>query len=227
MFSSIASRLASMLATDPTLDGSTEDAMRTLPTSCALVATLALAACGSSSTAPLVTPVTIDGVSSPGEWDDATQVPAFAGATFFYKNDGETLYLALSVQDASLGADDELTIRFDNDRNGVMDTGEDNIGVGGDGTFRDAHAEGGSWGFVDQEVDGSGAAGSSGGIDFFELAHPLDSGDTDDFSVSPGDRLGYCLYFFLDGTASDLTTFPSGCQLVGTDLGGYQEIVIR
>jgi hypothetical protein len=201
--------------------------MRTLPTSFALATTIALAACGSDSTGPLATPVTVDGVNSPGEWDDATQVPAFAGATFFYKNDGENLYLALSVQDASLGAADILSIRFDNNRNGVMDTGEDNLGVSGDGTFRDGHAEGGSWGFADDEVNGTGAAGSSGGVDFFEISHPLDSGDANDFGVSSGDRLGYCIYFFLDGTASDATTFPTGCEVAGEDLSGYQEIDIR
>jgi len=202
--------------------------MRTLPTSFALATMLVLAACGSGTpTALLSTPMTIDGVSSPGEWDDATQGPAFAGATFLYKNDGENLYLALSVQDASLGADDQLVLRFDNDGNGVMDTGEDNLGVGGDGDFQDAHAEGGFWGIADQEVDGDGAAGFSGGTDFFEISHPLSSGDADDFSVSSGDRIGYCVYFFLDGTASDATTFPTGCQLVGNDLSGYQEITIR
>jgi hypothetical protein len=201
--------------------------MRTLPTSFALATTIALAACGSDSTGPLATPVTVDGVSSPGEWDDATQVPAFAGATFFYKNDGENLYLALSVQDASLGAADILSIRFDNNRNGVWDTREDNLTVAGDGTFDDAHAEDGSWGIVDQEMNGSGAAGFSDGADFFEISHPLDSGDPDDFAVSSGDRVGYCIYFFLNGTASDATTFPTGCQVAGEDLSGYQEIDIR
>jgi hypothetical protein len=202
--------------------------MRTPSTSLALVATLALAACGGqSSTGPSSTPVVVDGVESPGEWDDATQVPAFSGATFFYKSDGVRLYLALSVQDATLDANDVVDIRFDNDRNGRRDATEDELALSGDGTFYDDHVLADSWGNLDQEQDGSGAVGASGGTNFFEMTHPLESGDSNDVSVASGDRIGYCLYVFIDGTASDATSLPSGCPEAGDDLSGYLEIDIK
>lgn len=168
----------------------------------------------------------LDGVRTPGEWDGAASVPAFDGATFFYMNDGVNLYVALEVEDETLGADDVVQIRFDNQRDGGWDEGEDNISLTGSGAFNDLHASATSWSVFDDQQDGAGGAGASGGTNFFEMAHPLDSGDPQDFALSPGDTVGYCIVYRMDGVGVTATTFPIGCHMSGDDLSGYAELEV-
>lgn len=195
-----------------------------------LAATVIVGACGSSSTSSESSghlPVVIDGLRSGGEWDDATSVPAFSGATFLYKTVGDTLYVALEVADPTLTADDELQIRFDNNRNGIFDADEDGVSVTGSGTFTDTHGNGSFWALVDQHADGLAAAGQAGGKNFFEIGHPLASGDPDDFDLQRGDVAGYCLIYFKDGPATSQTTFPQECNITGGDLSGYAPLSIQ
>lgn len=169
----------------------------------------------------------IDGVRSPGEWDAATSVEVFAGATLFFMNDGVDLYLALEVDDGTIGADDRVEIRFDNTRNGVFDANEDNIAVSGTGAFSDMHSSATSWAIFDGQQDGAGAAGASGGKNFFEMVHPLNSGDPQDFALSSGDAVGYCLSYRMDGSLVSAAIFPAGCQFDGNDLSEYAELVVN
>lgn len=172
-------------------------------------------------------PPTVDGVRDPGEWDDATSVPAFTGATFLYQNDDENLYLALEVDDPTFTGSDRLDLRFDNARDGSLDDGEDNLRVDVTSGFADAHFSGGSWSSDDSQQDGAGAAGGSGGTNFFEIVHPLDSGDPDDFSLSTDDLVGYCIIYFEDGTSNADTTYPSTCNTFGSDLTGFAELSVE
>lgn len=167
------------------------------------------------------TPV-IDGVQGPGEWDSAAQIPVFSallpGGTIFIMNDATNLYFALSIPDATLGADDALRIRFDNDHNDIVENGEDNLALRGDSVFTDAHFSGSSssWGFQDNQEEGTGAAGQAAGVNFFEIAHPLNSGDPFDISVVSGDTLGFCVTYLFDGTIYPAdSVFPALC------IGGY------
>lgn len=149
---------------------------------------------------------TIDGVKGPGEWDGATTVTVFAvSATFYYMNDAENLYVALEVPDP--GGIDRFFIRFDNDLDGVDTVGDDALEISL-GIFSDQHGEPGSWGLLDTSQDGTGAAGTTGGVNFLEIAHPLDSGDPSDFSLEEGDMVGYCLNYGGPGLISDWT-YPS------------------
>jgi hypothetical protein len=187
-------------------------------------------ACGGSTTPSDATthhPVVIDGVRGAGEWDDATSVPAFGGATFLYKTVGDTLFVALDVADPTLTVDDVLQIRFDDTRNGTFDTIEDGLSVTGAGAFGDTHGNGSAWSIVDEHPDGSAAAGQSGGDNFFEISHPLASGDAEDFSLQRGDLVGYCLIYFQDGTATSQTTFPLDCNAAGADLSGFATLVVQ
>ena len=68
-------------------------------------------------------------------------------------------------------------------------------------------------------TDGSGEG-------FFEMSHPLNSGDVNDFSLSVGDVLGICIRYFDDGTASTSSTWPEGCVLASEEQGLYHEITI-
>lgn len=168
----------------------------------------------------------LDGVRSPGEWDGATSVPAFDGATVLYMNDGVNLYLAFEVEDETLGADDNVRFRFDNQRDGAWDEGEDNFSLSGAGNFTDLHASATGWSIFDDQQDGAGAAGASAGVNFFEIAHPLDSGDPQDFALSPGDTVGYCVIYRMDGVGVSATTFPIACHMSGDDLSGYAELEV-
>lgn len=151
----------------------------------------------------------IDGIKSPGEWDAAASVAVFTGGTFYYLNDDDNLYLALEVADPSLTGDDRLRIRFDNMLDGLDSDGDDEL-ILEVSLFLDRHFEGSvpAWGVTDIQQDGTGAVGASEGINFFELAHPLNSGDPDDFSLSTGSSVGYCLDYFRDGAAGSQTTYP-------------------
>lgn len=194
-----------------------------------LAAVVIVGACSSSTSSDASghSPVVIDGQRSGGEWDDATSVPAFSGATFLYKTVGDTLYVALEVADPTLTPDDVLDIRFDDNRNGVFDTVEDGLSVTGAGTFVDTYGNGSFWSIADNHSDGSAAAGQTSGKDFFEIGHPLASGDPEDFDLQRGDLAGYCLIYFKDGTATSQTTFPQDCNVAGSDLSGFAPLTVR
>ncbi len=179
-----------------------------------------------TSTAP-----TIDGVLSPGEWSAADQVSVFSaaydGSTFYVMNDSDNLYLALSVLDSTFTVNDMMSVRFDNDHNGVYDYGDDKI-FPTTTQYRDLHynASAAGWGTPDTQVNGNSAASSGTSMNFFEVSKPLDSGDTFDFSLAMGDIVGFSLTYFDDGTAySASTVFPIGSR-TGGDASLYGDITI-
>ena len=167
---------------------------------------------GDSFTTTFGTP-TIDGIQSTGEWDTAVQIPVFtlAPGTVYIMHDFTNLYFALRVTDNTLGNDDRFEIRFDNAHNGTIDDGDDELRLGGLSLFRDAHFEASipTFGIHDAQQDGSGAAGHAGADNFFEISHPLNSGEVDDIAIAEGDSISFCLRYFLDGTSyASGTGFP-------------------
>jgi len=81
---------------------------------------------------------TIDGVMSPGEWDNAVKIvfdanipPSEGGgttpATLFIMNDGIYLYLAIMVARPSFGLLTELDVDFDNNNTGIPVDGDDSF----------------------------------------------------------------------------------------------------
>ncbi len=175
---------------------------------------------------------TIDGVWGPGEWAAAAQAPIFPnalpGSTLLVMNDDRNLYIAASVTDPTLSSADILDIQFDNQRNGVPDDGDDDLTVGGDGWFGDAHFEVtvGSWGMGDLVIHGAGSVGHAGGVNFFEISHPLNSGDPDDMAVRAGESLGVCVIYFWDGAATSNTSFPRDCHLGQNAQSLYAHLIL-
>jgi hypothetical protein len=166
----------------------------------------------------------IDGIRSPGEWDAATPVAVFPGGTFYHTNDGTTLYVALEMADAVPQAADGFRIRFDDTLDGLATTGDNEVRVRMD-TYDDMHRTPFGWGVFDTQEDGTGAAGSSAGVNFFEVAFPLNSGDANDFALSAGDPVGYCVQYLNNGLASDTSVYPrvgafDNCMLDSTQ-GNY------
>lgn len=174
---------------------------------------------------------TIDGSLGSGEWDNAMSWSvfggAYAGSTFYMMNDLDNLYLALSVVDSTFTDFDILNIRFDNANNGTEDAGDDELFLSRVEGFRDAHFNGTSWGISDVTQNGAGAVQDLGTVNFFEVAHPLASGDAFDFSLMPGDTVGFCLRYFDDGTSTtNDTNFPPNCVLTVNDQTLYVDYVV-
>jgi len=166
----------------------------------------------------------IDGVKSSNEWDAATSVAVFPGGTLYYTNDETTLYLALEVADAVSQAADGFRIRFDDTRDGLATTGDNEVRLRMD-TYDDMHRTPFGWGVFDTQEDGTGAAGASAGVNFFEVTFPLNSGDANDFALSAGDQVGYCVQYLNNGLASDASVYPrvgafDNCML-DSDQGAY------
>jgi len=145
----------------------------------------------------------MDGAVGATEWEDAAHAQIAIGWTFvgdvWIMNDAENLYLAVKIADISLTSSDRLVIAFDNNNDGIYGIGEDNLQLSGDSTFYDAFwtdthpqtdtAEGGT-------SDGEGRSSGSGGYNYFELTHPIDSTDNaHDFSLSAGDTVGFSVEY--------------------------------
>ncbi len=166
---------------------------------------------------------TIDGTFSPGEWANATalnfaaNVPAADGGgttpvTLYVMNDAASLYLALKIARGSIGSGGgtNVVFEFDNDHSGgpAPAEGDDavvfNIGFFGPlfidlyrtlqpPLLRTDNVFGGT-------ADGSGAGSNDGAFTYFELSHPLDGADdTHDFSLHPGDVVGFNMILTLWG----------------------------
>jgi hypothetical protein len=178
------------------------------------------------------TPPTIDGVMSTGEWDDADTVLVFsstwANSTIYVMNDEDNLYIALSVFDATFTSTDSVSVRFDNDHNHVTDEDDDKAWTYAS-TYTDRHFEAAAvgWGTLDSQTDGSGAGGTTGGTNFFEISKPLKSGDPEDFNLTVGDTVGACLSYFDDGIAySKWTVYPVDGRLAVNAQAKYFDIQI-
>ena len=150
---------------------------------------------------------TIDGVNDIGEWDNSGKgsVDFFANllngqtapGTLFAANDESNLYLAVSFAAIAPGFDPPrgVVFEFDSDLDGnFTEEGEDailfnaqsnsfhdNIRVGNSGPFDTS---------VGGTTDGNGAFSEAADTTVYELWHPLNSGDVNDFSLSVGDLIG-------------------------------------
>jgi len=146
---------------------------------------------------------TIDGAVGATEWENAAHAPIAIGWTFvgdiWIMNDAENLYLAIKIADSSLTAMDRVYIAFDNNNDGVRADGDDILGLQGDSYFMDLF-RGGITKFDTNEggtSEGEGGASGSGGFNFFEFKHPLDSADNShDFSLSAGDTVGFLVEYW-------------------------------
>jgi hypothetical protein len=90
----------------------------------------------------------------------------------------------------------------------------------------DAHCNGTYWGYGDAHQNGLGAGSAVSGGNFFEIAHPLNDGDSEDLFVMPGQAIGLCVRYSNDGGGSALDVYPIGCLYGGASETGYVEYVI-
>jgi hypothetical protein len=146
------------------------------------------------------TPPIIDGTMSPGEWAAADTINFVSTDqtivhTLYVMNDMNNLYLAVMREDTTPAtAADSVTFVFDNNNNGVIETGDDRISAMlalGRPVFSDAFYSG-AIPVSDGTVDGSAAVGAQGTYTIFEISHPFHSGDYGhDFNLNFGDTVGF------------------------------------
>jgi hypothetical protein len=168
---------------------------------------------------------TVDGVRSAHEWD-AAGAAAFAAtlpgggstpAVFYVMNDGTNLYLGLALAAWNLPAQSSMELNFDNNDNGVCDSGEDALAVNSanptflnDDFWGAACSGGGNDTSAGGTLDGSTQVAASGAASFWEMAHPLnDADDAHDFSLAVGNVVGFSLGVTLCGVGCVTTYFPA------------------
>jgi hypothetical protein len=157
----------------------------------------------------------VDGVMGPGEWDGAATFEFNAAlsaaqgggtrpATLFVMNDATNVYLAVRVALPSPATSSGVVFEFDNDHDGRWpENGDDalvlNPSLGFSDNVRTAcpgDSRPGVCGPVDTSVggtnDGQGVMGNNGAFSFYEISHPLDSGDVGhDFALTQGSGVGF------------------------------------
>jgi len=158
------------------------------------------------------TPPTIDGSIGTTEWANAATASLTLGAysaTLYVMNDATNLYLAFKINDpdyehGSGMSSDAILFKFDNDNDGVHpEDGDEYLLLRGDG-FHDSYISDSSvW--TDEGYggtsEGSGAMSGSGGYNYFEISHPLNTADNaHDFSLTTGMTVGFNLQYYELGT---------------------------
>lgn len=191
---------------------------------------------------------TIDGVMSPGEWDNAVKIdfqanippsewggttPVTTPATLYIMNDGLNLYFAVKVARPSFGLLTELDVDFDNNNIGIPVDGDDSfqilVGNNQPVSFVDTYrftcpgAPAGSAGCNVQDPvgynNGDGKAGNNGSVTILEVSKLLSSQDvTHDFSLKPGSKVGYHAALTLTVTKAPSNTMPT--MPMGPPTGG-------
>ena len=147
---------------------------------------------------------TIDGAVGGSEWAGASHAQFAIGWSYtgeiWVMNDASELYVAVKIADSSLTASDMLWLSFDNNNDGDFVAGDDLLAVYGNSQFYDAFWGPGPPATLDTSDggtgDGEGASSGSGGFNYFEFKHPLDSADdAHDFSLSAGNTVGFSIEY--------------------------------
>ena len=166
---------------------------------------------------------TIDGNVDPAEWSNATTqtfqlVTGGAAApltsSLYVMNSGNYLYLGITINDDEFNTSaeflpqgDGFRIDFDNDHSGTLFAlGDDVLSISaGLPQFADNYIYAATSSQSDLlgggTSDGAGTASRVGGLNHFELRHPLCSGDSLDFCIHPNDTVGFRLEY-LDAEAN-------------------------
>lgn len=171
----------------------------------------------------------IDGIRSLGEWDDAYVIPVFGGKSeadmLLVMNDENNLYIALSVIDNALGPKDQFGVRFDNSHNGIFDVNDDSMALAELGYANDGHFNGTHW-TVDSRIDVEGAAQNDATRNFMELSKLLNSGDVNDFELSIGDTIGFCITYVRDAITTDSLQYGPACRNLTNEQNLYGDIIL-
>jgi len=168
----------------------------------------------------------IDGSLSASEWGSAgyfdfiVNTP-YGGTTpgrLFAMNDEDSAYFGLRFVRSAADPGNAFAIEFDNDGNGAITDGDDGIILNPSVGFVDLFRSSGFGcppsmlcSFRDTEIggarDGAGAFANDGTYTIYEFSHPLNSGDSFDFSLAAGDTIGMAPFIRMIAAGG---TYPSG-----------------
>ena len=186
-----------------------------------------------------------DAIFAPGEWDNAgiytfdLSLPdgGTATATMYAMNDQDNIYLAIKTSRPVVGYGAQICFRFDNDNGGEpLEDGDDQICLNESGFFDMVRTDPpsclpiigqGVGGCLDTRfsggaTDGAGAIFEAAEFTVFELLHPLNSVDNaNDFSLVPGNSVGFILTIILDGQVTIVG--PKGLKHYGEIRIAYPE----
>jgi hypothetical protein len=156
-------------------------------------------------------PPLIDGIIEADVWSSAAKIEFILGGTFeaalYIMNDETDLFIAFRIADATFSDDDQLSVAFDNNNDGLaFGDGDDHLVSRGDRGFIDYHWTNDPNVPILRDIDtggtsnGAGDNSASGGFNSFELRHPLDSADNlHDFSLETGSKVGLRISYRDDG----------------------------
>lgn len=163
-----------------------------------------------------------DGVISPGEYGSCIG-PITQGAytfTICETNDGTNDYYALQMSGdtnpTTPSTPDLFELYFDNTHdgtlttcaNGVEDKIEISYGAGVIAFYDMWYCTTSS--DDDGSINGAGAISEASTPFVFEMSHPLSSGDVNDYSLTVGSTVGWCMGYIDDGVGQ-VVQYPSGC----------------
>lgn len=183
---------------------------------------------------------TIDGVLSTGEWDSAATVNfpvnipegGTTPGTIFVMHDNNNLYLAIRFARTVLDLGNSASFEFDNDHGGEPKVTGDDVILHNSTSFFDIFRTtnppcppGSICSLFDTTDggtnDGDGLLANDGTFTIYEFSHPLDSADdAHDFSLSPGNTVGFMASIRILNPGIADTIFPS------TNASLYGDIVI-
>ena len=187
----------------------------------------------------------VDGILESGEYASCVGPITQDVYTFIFcaSNDNTNTYFAFKINDltndasAVSGKADFVSIFFDNNNDGKISSCasgvEDTLGLRANNVFGDSNICMSGTKLVGGEdtTHGRGVVKFAAGAGYvYEISHPLDSGDSKDYSLFPGDALGYCLAYNDASTAvkGSEAELPTGC-VTPTSSGsasGYGNIII-
>jgi hypothetical protein len=162
---------------------------------------------------------TIDGVINSTEWSGAATLSFSANlptggttpALLYVMNDATNLYFGLSFAESTpyVGS---LGFEFNADNTGVFKYGDDAIVYNNETkTLYDDFYSNGPWGMDSLQGgtnDGTGAFSTNGTTSFYEMSHPLSSGDPlHDFTLSAGQTIGFNLFLRMIAPGAN---YPNG-----------------
>ncbi|MBU3929791.1 hypothetical protein KJ577_03765 [bacterium] len=176
-----------------------------------------------------LTPPTIDGIISAGEWSNSqaitlngfTTPSSTKGGTMYIMNDDDNMYVCIVIPDATEENADYIMLDFDNNHDHTATSGgEDAAEISGAGTYGDCYWNiAGVWS-IDTTGHGAAAISYAGGNYTCEFSKPLNSGDSQDMTLNPGDTVGFRIETWDDSTA-EYYRYPQ--NTVDYDTGRWDE----
>jgi hypothetical protein len=180
---------------------------------------------------------TVDGVISPGEYGSCIGPVTQSGLTFMIceTNDNVNDYYAIQISDLTGPNQDDLAvIFFDNAHDGSIIPGansyppcvngvEDMLGLNGTAAAPNLvdqnYCSNSGWQFDTLPPSVGGTNNAIEAITFtpgagyvYEVSHPLDSGDLNDYALTTGSTVGWCfIYFAGPDYSSPQVQYPAGC----------------